>query len=188
MQLPAWTEDGAYFPDPQHRVWLRRRLGMFGAPLVFVLYNPSKAGVENNDATARRGIGFGNAVGASDVVFVNAFTGIATDPDDLAAMDDPVGAYADHALLVAAEFCLRRGGTLVAAWGTHKGKAATRILAERRFAHSLSLGLPLHVLRLTASGYPEHPLRLPADLRPVPWASAPAAEVGITPLPGPSPR
>ncbi|MFC6047601.1 DUF1643 domain-containing protein, partial [Methylobacterium hispanicum] len=117
MQLPSWTEDGAYFPDARHRVWLRRRLGISGAPLVFVLYNPSRAGAESDDATARRGIGFGRAVGASDVVFANAFTGIATDPDDLAGMDDPVGPEADHALLVAAEFCLRRGGTLVAAWG-----------------------------------------------------------------------
>jgi hypothetical protein len=103
-------------------------------------------------------------------------------------MDDPVGEYADHALLVAAEFCRRREGTLVAAWGTPKGKAATRILAEKRFAHILSLGLPLHVLRLTASGYPEHPLRLPAELRPVAWSPAPATVAGVTPGPGPSPR
>lgn len=186
MRLPAWIEDGAYFPDARHRIWLRRRLATSGAPLVFVLYNPSRAGAENDDATARRGIGFGRAVGASDVVFANAFTGIATDPDDLAAMDDPVGRDADHALQVAAEFCLGRGGTLVAAWGAPKGRAATRRLAEARFAHILSLGLPFHVLRMTASGHPEHPLRLPGHLRPVPWNEAPRA--GLSASGGPSPR
>jgi hypothetical protein len=190
MVLPAWTEDSAYFPDPQHRVWLRRRLSMFGVPLVFVLYNPSKAGHERDDATARRGIGFANAVGASDLVFVNAFTGIATDADDLAAMDDPVGRLADHALEAAAEFARRRGGLMVAAWGAPKGRASTRRLALDRFGHILSLGLPLHVLRMTASGFPEHPLRLPADLRPVPWrgcAEAPSAGPDATAT-APSPR
>jgi hypothetical protein len=175
MTLPAWTEDAAHFPDPLHRVWLRRRLSMFGVPLAFVLYNPSRAGHERNDATARRGIGFANAVGASDLIFVNAFTGIATDPDDLATMDDPVGHLADVALEAAAEFCLSRGGVMVAAWGAPKGRAPTRRLALDRFDHILSLGLPLHVLRMTASGFPEHPLRLPGDLRPVPWRSGSAA-------------
>ena len=181
MALPAWTEDTAHFPDPQHRVWLRRRLSMFGSPLAFILYNPSQAGHERNDATERRGIGFGQAVGASDLIFVNAFTGIATDADDLAAMDDPVGAMADVALEIAAEFCLSRGGTLVAAWGAPKGRAPTRRLAVERFDHILSLGLPLHVLRMTASGFPEHPLRLPADLRPVPW-QAPVASPRLGPV------
>ncbi|MBY0396926.1 MAG: DUF1643 domain-containing protein [Thermoleophilia bacterium] len=188
MALPAWTEDAAHFPDPEHRIWLRRRLSMFGKPLAFILYNPSKAGHERDDATARRGIGFANAVGASDLIFVNAFTGIATDADDLAGMADPVGAMADSALEAAAEFCLGRGGTMVAAWGAPKGRATTRRLAEERFGHILSLGLPLHVLRMTASGYPEHPLRLPGDLRPVPWPGprmAPPRPSAATSLPTP---
>ncbi len=190
MALPAWTEDAAHFPDPEHRVWLRRRLSMFGKPLAFILYNPSKAGHERNDATARRGIGYGNAVGASDLVFVNAFTGIATDADDLAGMADPVGAMADVALEAAAEFCLSRGGTLVAAWGAPKGRAPTRRLAVERFEHILSLGLPLHVLRMTASGFPEHPLRLPADLRPVPWRAPRSSVPPLRPVAtsAPSPR
>lgn len=167
--LPAWTEEGAHFSGPSHRVWLRRRLSMFGSPVAFILHNPSKAGHVENDPTASRGIGFANAMGASDLVFVNAATGIATDADDLAAMDDPVGPMADEALRVAAEFCLSRGGILVAAWGAPKGKAATRRLMARRFAEILALGLPLHALRITASGHPEHPLYLPGSLRPVRW-------------------
>lgn len=169
VELPEWVEENAHFSDAQHRVWLRRRLGMFGVPVGFILHNPSKAGFVENDNTVRRGIGFAASLDASDLIFVNAATGIATDADELADMVDPIGPMADEALRVAAEYCLSRGGFLIAAWGTPKGKSATKRLMNDRFNAILRLGLPLHVLRLTSSGYPEHPLRLPAALRPVPW-------------------
>jgi hypothetical protein len=169
--FPDWTESGAHFSDEHHRVWLRRRLGMFGAPIGFILHNPSIAGESLDDPTARRGIGFARAIGASDLIFVNAATGIATDADDLAAMDDPIGPMADEAIHVCADFCLSRGGLLVAAWGAPKGRAGTKRMMARRFAQIKALGLPLHVMRLTASGYPEHLLYLPRDLRPTPWVT-----------------
>jgi len=167
--MPPWVEADANFSDPQHRVWLRRGLGMFGAPLGFILHNPSVAAADRNDPTVVRCVGFGHAVGASDVVLVNAATGVATDADDLADMVDPIGPEADHALMVAARFCIDRGGMLVAAWGAPKGRAATRRLMRARFDAILRLRQPLHALRLTKGGDPEHPLYLPAALRPVPW-------------------
>ena len=174
--IPAWTEQNAYFSGERHRVWLRRQLSMFGVPVAFILHNPSTADAIDNDPTARRGVGFANALGASDLVIVNAATGVATDANELAQMEDPIGPMADEALQVAAEFCLSRGGVLIAAWGAPKGKASTRRLMDARFNHILRLNLPLHALRITSSGYPEHPLYLPADLRPVPWRSSiPAA-------------
>ena len=169
MAIPAWTEDGAHFSGPEHRVWLRRRLSMIGVPVGFILHNPSLADRERNDPTASRGIGFANAIGASDLIFVNAATGVATDADDLAAMDDPIGPMADEALRVAAEFCLSRGGMLIAAWGAPKGKARTKRLMAERFEAIKRLGFPLHALRVLASGHPGHPLYLPAALRPFVW-------------------
>lgn len=172
--LPPWIEEDAHFADELHRVWLRRRLAMFGTPAVFILHNPSIADRSKNDPTLNRGIGYGNAWGCSDVVFVNAATGVATDASDLADMADPIGAScspsADEALRVAAEFCRQRGGIMVAAWGAPKGNNATRRLMESRFKSILALGLELHVLRLTPSGYPEHPLYVPAALKPQRWA------------------
>ncbi len=172
--LPPWVEEDAHFADARHRVWLRRRLAMFGTPAVFILHNPSIADRDKNDPTLNRGVGFANAWGCSEVVFVNAATGVATDAGDLADMDDPIGTRcspsADEALQVAAEFCRRRGGIMVAAWGAPKGNNATRRLMAARFQAILALGLDLHVLRLTPSGHPEHPLYLPASLTPVPWA------------------
>ena len=169
MTLPSWVESAAHFSDPEHRVWLRRPLGGPNGPAVFVLHNPSIANDVKNDPTANRGIGFGRSWGASDLVFVNAATGVATDADNLASMTDPIGSMADEALEVAAEFCRQRDGVLIAAWGAPKGKAKTKRLMAERFAHIRALGLPLHYLRMSSGGHPEHPLYLPKTLKPTPW-------------------
>lgn len=174
MSLPAWVSQPAYFSSPRHRVWLRREIAPSllvepSGPLGFILHNPSIAAEIENDPTAIRGMRFAQDAGAREMIFVNAATGIATAADDLADMEDPIGPMADEALRVAAEYCLHSGGKLVAAWGCPKGKAKTKRLMQERFEHIKALGLPLHVLRVTASGHPEHPLYLPANLRPVPW-------------------
>lgn len=174
IELPTWTEDDAYFSGPQHRVWLRRRLAMFGRPVIFILHNPSVAGASVDDPTSRRCVSFANSLGGSDLIIVNAATGIATDADDLAAMEDPIGPMADEALLVAAEICRRQAGILIAGWGRAKGKASTQRLLAKRFDHILGLGLPLHTLQLTPSGFPSHPLYLPGTLHPRRWDYAKA--------------
>lgn len=166
--LPAWAHKTAHFSDAQHRVWLRRRLEGKNGPAVFILHNPSTAGETLDDPTSRRGIQFANAWGCSDLVFVNAATGIATDAAGLADMEDPIGP-ADEVLDVAAKFCVRSGGVLVAAWGAPKGNHFTKGIMRRRFVDIAARGLPLHYLRLTKNGDPEHLLYLPSDLKPKPW-------------------
>lgn len=170
-QLPAWTEHDVHFSDPQHRVWLRRRLGgTERGPAVFILHNPSTAaGTGFEDPTSRRGIGYANRWGCSDLIFVNLATGIATNADDLVSMDDPIGPEADIALDAAAQIAEEQDGRLIAAWGTPKGKAATKRLIQKRIDHVLTFELPLWAIRVTSSGYPEHPLYLPADLVPHPY-------------------
>lgn len=51
--------------------------------VLFVMTNPSVAGHEMDDPTARRCIGFANALGASDLDVGNHFDLIATDSADL---------------------------------------------------------------------------------------------------------
>lgn len=167
---PEWVNQRAVFPDSQHRTWLRRDLAGRGPPVGFILHNPSIASATIDSHTSKRVISFATALDASVLIVVNAATGIATDADDLAAMEDPIGSFADEALRVAAEYCARRGGTLIAAYGAPKGMARTKRLMRGRFATILALGLPLHYLRLTKSGYPEHPARLPDGLRPYRWS------------------
>lgn len=169
MRLPSWTEKAAHFSDEKHRVWLRRRLVGKRGPAVFILHNPSKAGEALEDPTSRRGIQFANAWDCSDLVFVNAATGVATDAADLAKLEDPIGRMADEALRVAAQFCVEHDGTLIAAWGAPKGVKWVRGLMARRFATIERLGLPLHYMRLTKNGHPEHLLYLPGNLKPQFW-------------------
>jgi len=152
------------------RYLLRRDIDMLGGKVVVsVGYNPSIAGAVDDDPTIRREIDYCKRWGASTLLNVNAFAAVATDPDDLAAMEDPVGPLNDEAIRVAAAYCAQRGGILLASWGVPKGKAVTKRLAAARFEQLRSIGLPFHALRVTSGGHPEHPLYLPAVLMPHAW-------------------
>lgn len=176
--LPSWTLKGAHFSDDQHRVWLRRELKYpewikgcerTNRPRVaFILHNPSTAGLIEDDATSRRGISFARALDASDMVFVNAMTGIATNAEDLDQMADPIGPMADEALRVAADW-VGSNGFLIAGWGVPKGTARIKQQLENRFNQIKRLRLPLWYLELTKGGYPKHPLYIKGNARPQPW-------------------
>jgi len=170
--LPPWVDHDVHFSDPQHRVWLRRKIGgTKRGPAIFILHNPSKAaGTGFEDPTSRRGISFATAWECSDLIFTNLATAIATDADDLALVDDPIGPEADVALRAAASIADEQDGRLIAAWGAPKGKASTKRLIQVRIDHVLGrLNLPLWAIRVTPSGYPEHPLYLPGGLTPQPY-------------------
>jgi hypothetical protein len=160
---------GEGFAD--HRVWLRRKLreGAF-KPAVFILHNPSVAGTTKNDPTATRGINFAIAWGASDLIFVNASTAIATKATDLDP-DNLNCPWSDWALEQAAKLAHDHDGYLVAAWGSPKGKAETCRRMTKRFDEIKAL-LPgrLSALRVSPHGWPEHPLYLPSSLTPEPYA------------------
>lgn len=59
---------------------------------------------------------------------------------------------------------------VVCGWGV-KGELLQRGAAVRALLRGASI--PLHYLRLTQGGHPEHPLYLPGALTPVPWSDAP---------------
>ena len=154
-----------------YRWSLSRHLSMLSSrPLVSCGYNPSVAGVEQNDPTIRREIDFGKRWDCGRLIKINLFAAVSTDPGGLAALDDPVGPLNDEAIRLAIELCEREGGILLACWGVPKGKAVTRRLAEQRHAQVLALG-PWQCMRITNHGYPEHPLYLPRDLTPAPYRS-----------------
>ncbi len=170
MSLTFDPNSAAVFTDKRRRrIWLRRKLGMFGSTIAFLCYNPSIAAAEVNDPSVKRMIGFAIANDAAELIVVNAFTIISPDPDDLAAFKDPVGPDANDAIRLAHKLATDSGGIMIAGWGAPKGKQATRELAVVRFAAIRSMGLELHYLRMTAGGYPEHPLYLPATLKPQLW-------------------
>lgn len=157
--------------DRRHRYSLCRRLSIFSSrPLVSCGYNPSRAAEIDNDNTIRREISLAGRIGCGVLVKVNAFAGVATDPNDLALMEDPVGQRSDEAIRAAIELCRQYDGILLACWGVPKGKAATRRLAMGRFREVAALTDSWTALRITKSGHPEHPLYLPGALEPQPWA------------------
>lgn len=158
---------------PEHRVWLRRHLrdGAF-RPLVVTLHNPSIAGKVKNDPTATRGISLALRLGASDLIYTNVVTRIATKATELPTDAELNCPWSDWALREAAWMAMHHNGWLVAAWGAPKGRASVQRQISARVDEIKAMRLPFDVLRLTPKGHPEHPLYLPGDLSPITWEYA----------------
>ena len=161
LHLPRWshTESSAKFsPDGRYRYLLTRRWGD-GPALMFVQLNPSTANADRDDATVRRDIRFADGFGYSAFTGLNLYAGKATDPRDLAAMDDPVGpendAYLDRA---AAEH-----DVIVFAWGADAAPERARAVASRIWRICRRTGGAVACLGWTGNNQPKHPLRMRAD-------------------------
>jgi len=128
-------------------------------PLSLLMNNPSTADAFAPDRTLRRGKGFARDMGHSDLIVVNAHGWRSPEPDDLLRVSDPIGPWNDVFLEALHEH------PIIAAWGSHKAPM-------KRAADVVRIvGRPLLCLRASEkTGAPEHPLYLPASLRPIPWA------------------
>ncbi len=80
------------------------------------------------------------------------------------AAAEPCSAVNDAALLQMATRTIDSGGIIICAWGTH-GKHRGRGDQVRKLLD----GFPLHYLRLTQGGFPEHPLYIGYEVKPVRW-------------------
>jgi len=146
------SEDGLY------RYHLSRTWGD-DERAVFIMLNPSTADGFTDDATIRRCIAFAKAWKLDGIEVVNLYAYRATHPQELWTVNDPVGPDNDR--------WLRSAGTsgypLIAAWGNHaRQDRVSQVLAMPGFEK-------LTCLKTTRSAAPAHPLRLSADLTPVPW-------------------
>jgi hypothetical protein len=128
----------------------------------FVMLNPSTADEVRLDPTCTRARSYAERWGYGALVVTNIFAWRATDPAEMRAAGDPVGAANDRAILRAA----REAALVVCAWGNH----GAHLERGRRTAAMLrAAGIALHVLRMNGGGEPAHPLYLPGALRPVRW-------------------
>lgn len=147
------------------RYWLNRRWSD-GPVLLFVMLNPSTADAEVDDATIRRCATFAHAHGFGGLEVVNLFAFRATKPADLARRGWQVGpendAYIKRAASEAGEICV--------AWGAigDRGAASDRVQAVVPILRRS--GKPLQCLRMTRSGFPQHPLYMPATARLQRWS------------------
>lgn len=145
------------------RYRLGRRWGD-GAPLLFVMLNPSTADADVDDATIRRCVKFAQAHGFAAIEVVNLYAFRATDPKDLRRAGYLVGPENDAHTAAAA----RDAGAICVAWGSNvAGLERPQVVLPllRR------VGKPIQCLRITRSGYPQHPLMLPSHCRLQPFTA-----------------
>ncbi|WP_028003193.1 DUF1643 domain-containing protein [Sinorhizobium meliloti] len=125
--------------------------------VAFIMLNPSTADEQKDDPTIRRCIGFAKSWGYGGIVVGNLFALRSTDPKALYTHADPIGPDNDKYLWDIANDCHQ----VIAAWGTH-GALNNR---GHEVAHMLN-GTNLSALKVTAGGFPGHPLYIAASTQP----------------------
>jgi len=156
--LPA-----TFSPCRTWRYTLRRRWAD-GKSAAFILLNPSTADEVQDDPTIRRCIAYAKRWGYGGLILGNAFALRSTDPRGLYSHADPNGPGNDQALAEIA----KEADRVVCGWGTHgalmgRGAAVLDIIRQA--------GAEPLALKLTAAGYPGHPLYLRQDLQPFPFST-----------------
>ena len=127
------------------------------------MLNPSKADAKVDDHTVRKCIGFGKIWGCGGIIIVNMYAWRATDPKELARVDDPVGpdnyiALIDHLV-----------NQPIVAWGGSLPKipqtSATLDIVEIFVRNAKGA----QCLGQTKTGQPRHPLMLAYNTPREPW-------------------
>ena len=157
------TDTGAAFSRCRRwRYLLWRRWDPARPVANFLMLNPSTADELRLDPSCTRARNYAERWGYGSLIVTNLFGWRATDPQEMKAVRDPVGAGNDPAILRAA----REASMVVCAWGNH-GEHLARAQAVTRFLREA--GVALHYLRMNGAGHPAHPLYLPGVLEPVRW-------------------
>jgi hypothetical protein len=168
MKEPLNYVRGATISDcGKFRYHLWRRWQPEFPPLMLVMLNPSTADGQAEDATIRRCVSFAVAAGFGSIEVVNLFAYRATDPRELHRAGYPVGPNNDHWIrTVAKSVKLASDGAICLAWGAH---AAGLERPQVVLPMLREIDPDLWCLRITRSGYPQHPLMLPSSCRPIPF-------------------
>ena len=169
---PYFRTWAAFSADGRHRLLLGRQWDPLlpDKRVLFCMLNPSDADEGRDDPTIRRCYGFAKAADFTSFEVVNLFTLIDANPSVLSRAAEPLWpsmADADARIIEAAS--ARATQMVIAAWGAKpyaNGKLRTRAAHVRRLLGGIG---PVHCLRPTKNGAPEHPLYLPSDRRPVIW-------------------
>lgn len=137
----------------------------------FIGLNPSTADEMKDDPTIRRVKGFARDWGFGSVVMTNLFAWRDTDPAAMKKQPNPVGEPGTFFTPCGTEFSNRndfylyvsrlQSAKAIAAWGLDGGHLY-RAAKVKQFLTGLEC------IRLTKAGHPEHPLYLPAILKPIP--------------------
>ena len=154
---------GAYFSEcGKYRYALWRQWANGKRVVAFVGLNPSTADHLLDDPTIRRCIRFSQDWGFDGLVMLNIFGWRATDPKELKAVSDPIGALNKNAFLNMDDWLDAPINDVVCAWGAHgklhgRGSIVTGWLTGEDHKHR-----KIFCLGKTKSGSPKHPLYLRA--------------------------
>lgn len=156
---------GARFsPDRVYRYQLERILdNKPGNTVVFAALNPSKAGEKEDDATVRRWTRFAYDWGYQRFLVVNLFAYISTNPTVLKGMFPEIAVGADN------DDWIRRtvhGRDVVVCWGSHGGLHRRDLAVVKLLRNGPK---SVRCFGRTKEGHPQHPLRLRADTKLVPY-------------------
>lgn len=160
-QLDGARAGAAYSPCEAHRYLMWRHWQDDAPPLGFVMLNPSTATELVLDPTLKRCQARALRMGFGGFIVANLFAFRATDPNDMKAQAEPIGAENDAAIALVLERC----PIVIAGWGKH-GRHLGRDAAV--LALAAGLGKPLQALKLNGDGTPAHPLYLADALAPFP--------------------
>lgn len=146
-----YLENSAVISDCGQYRYLLRRVWDFKKPrALLIMLNPSTADARQDDPTIRSCVRLLSGIGYGGFEVVNIFAFRATDPNDLAKQQDPIGECNDDIIKMAVKRC----DVVVCAWGAHQiaEDAGMRIL------NFLSGKPAIYCFSKTKHGSPKHPL------------------------------
>lgn len=147
----------------RYRYELRRIWDPNGPLLEIIMLNPSKANATINDNTIRRCIDFAKAWGYGGIVVKNLYAWRATDPSELAHVDDPIGPENRVYLSRADADCT------IVAWGAHPAAVGWWNGYPFAWQKTVIQRPNLFCLGTNANGSPKHPLYVPSTRTPIRW-------------------
>jgi hypothetical protein len=155
-----------YSPDRLYRYVLTRRWKP-GPLVAWVMLNPSTAGAHKPDNTITRCVDYARRWQYAGIVVVNLFALRSTKPEALLNHFNPVGPANDA--VIREQLTHPDVGRVMVAWGANAGQ--TRLTGRDAQVITLmsELGVQPMCLSRTKNGHPWHPLRMPANIQPIPF-------------------
>ncbi|WP_444897373.1 DUF1643 domain-containing protein [Microbulbifer sp. SSSA005] len=150
----------------KYRYILSRKVDDFGGK-VFAYFgvNPSTADETIDDQTVKKWISFTAKNSGSRFVVGNVFAYRATEVNELASAEDPVGPDNDEYI----SKIINQADVLVPCWGSRdKLPKHLREHLDRVMSLLLASGKPVLCFGFTASGDPKHPMMLSYETKLVP--------------------
>lgn len=144
----------------RYRPRLERHFGSAGPLYAVIGVNPSDAGVDNNDQSTKKLIGFVSRAGGRGYLLGNLSDYISTDVRGLAQAVALIGPECDNQI----DMIIYQADILLPIWGAlAKMPPLLRERAMSVMSRLRASGKPVMCLGLTKCGQPRHPARLGYD-------------------------